>query len=950
MEKVINYIKSRTYNIYFCMFVMLGLMITQKICAATTVSLYVGQSQIISAPNAPQGALYAVTWASRHASVSVSNYGSYGGQVSVNSYFQGTAEIQCDYYWRWYSGTTQHTNHATTYYYVTCKAVNLSINPSSMTLNLNEGVSISYSLSPNISPTPTVRFYSNNTNVATVNSNGYVYATGAGSTTITIENSAGPSASCSVQVKAPVVVTSASVSSPINIGVDEQKHLSVSTYPSDAPVDSRVWRIAEGDSYISLSSSGLLTGTAPGTAKIYCTVNGNVVSNTAIVNVTEPPLTCISTSPLNEEIDVSAFVKPSVTFSQVLYEGEYFSSITLKDEENANVDGTVSLHENLLSFSPSRPLSENTFYTLNIPVGAVKNKWGSSCETDIMIRFKTGEYTKLTLTASPPSGYIFKDSCVMLTASHPNSHIYYTSDGSIPTTSSSLYKKPIVVDRDMQLRAVAVGAGYRQSDVLVADYILSSMEIDKRFPLTKEPMFIYKDVVPFIKFRNRINASSNIDNVMLTKDGMTIRVETIVNDSTLFIVPEEPLSLGCTYTVTIPAEAVASWQGEGCKATSWTFSTGDFATAISVGGPELGTAIKTDGSLWTWGQLITGANAEDGSYSYTQQIEPADFVSGDVVAVSSGYMHHALIKRDGSLWMWGRQYCGEFGNGSTTASALPVKVMDGVKRVSCGLQNTAIVKQDGTLWMCGRNDLGQIDESCTVLPQYVMVAEDVSDITLNWGSLQIVRTDGTIDIRTWDEEFDAQRKPVEPDNLDAEFETIEYGWKNAVALEKNGCVWAWGDSSQKGTWEVTPSIVIAGRNSSELKGVSYVNSSITLKEGEKSVAEVLPVPLTADYASLSWMSSDEGVAKVTERGVVTGITPGEAKITVTITSTQGVVFTAICNVTVTGMNVDAISHSIADDSSDDNHSEDPVYNLQGQQVKQPRKGIFIRRGKKDLSP
>lgn len=930
------------------MIVLLLLTFTsQWLFAQTSISLYVGQSQIVSAPNPPQGALYDVRWGSRHTSVSVSNYGTYGGQVTVNSYFTGTAQIQCDYYWRWYSGSSQYTNHATTYYNVTCRAVNLNVSPASMTLNPGQGEYISYSLSPSISPAPSIRMYSNNANVATVNSNGYVYAVGPGSTTITVENSAGPSASCYVTVN-DISVSEAYISSPISIYADQQQSMSVTTYPSNARVSSKYWSIADGSDYISLTSSGTLTGKRPGTAKIYCTVNGSVTSNVATVYVSEPSFTMNQLSPTDNSTDVSAFVTPSVTYSLALYEGDNFSNITLKNSSGTNVTGTVSISGKTVVFKPSKPLAEQTNYTLNIPANAVRNKWGTHYPSDVTLNFKTGDYAKLMLSASISSGFVEKGTSVKLTASQSSAKIYYTTDGKTPTANSTLYSDAIIIDKDMELRAVAMGDGYRQSDVLLLDYILSNVGMTRKFPVDEVPMYLYGDVIPFVQFSNRMMSGNNLDNVTLTNNGMTIGVETIINDSTLFIIPEEPLSLGCTYTVTIPADAVKSWQGESCKATSWTFSTGDFATAISVGGPELGMAIKTDGSLWTWGQRITDANAEDGSYSYTQQTEPADFVSGDVVAVSSGYMHHALIKRDGSLWMWGRQYCGEFGNGSTTASALPVKVMDGVKRVSCGLQNTAIVKQDGTLWMCGRNDLGQIDESCTVLPQYVMVAEDVSDITLNWGSLQIVKTDGTIDIRTWDEEFDAQRKPVEPDNLDAEFETIEYGWKNAVALGKNGSVWTWGDSSQEGTWEVTPSIVIAGRSSSELKGVSCINSSITLKEGEQSVAEVLPIPLTADYASLSWMSSDEGVAKVTERGVVTGITPGEAKITVTITSTQGEVFTAICNVTVTGMIVDAISHSIADDSSDNNHSEGPVYNLQGQQVKQPRKGIFIRRGKKEV--
>lgn len=937
------YKSLKGWNRYFIM--LLVLLIGQRVYAATTVTLYVGQSQIVSAPNPPQGALYAVTWASHHASVSVSNYGSYGGQVTVDSYFTGSAEIQCDYYWRWYSGSTQHTNHATVYYYVTCKAVNLSVNPSSMTLNLNEGAYINYSLSPNISPTPTVRFFSSNTNVATVNNNGYVYATGAGAATITVENSAGPSATCYVQVTAPLVVNSAYISSPININVDEQKLLSVSTYPDNAPVESKVWRISDGDSFISLSPSGLLTGVSPGTAKIYCIINGNVVSNTAVVNVVELPFTYSSTFPQDGDTDVSPFVEPRVVFSQEIFEGDNYDSIILVNENFTKLDGTTTINGNTLVFTPIKPLAEKTLYTLSIPGGAVKNKRGVGNESDINIKFKTAEYEKITLAASVPSGYVYKNSRVALTASYKDSRIYYTIDGSIPTTSSSLYIEPILISRDMQLKAFAVAEGYKQSDLFEAEYKLSNMEIARRFPVNDEPLFIYKDVMPFIKFHNKVVASNAIENIELKRNGELVGSNVIISDSIIFVVPEDALCIGNTYDVIIPADAVSSVQGESCLDASWTFTTGNTVIEISAGGPEIATALKTDGSLWIWGKCLTDANSEDGSYSYIVKDSSTCFIDDDVQSVSSGYMHHALIKRDGSLWMWGRQYCGEFGNGSTAASAEPIKIMDGVKYVSCGLQNTAIVKLDGTLWMCGRNDLGQIDESQMAKNQFVLISENVRDVFLNWGSLQIVKEDGSIETRIWDDKIDEQRKPYNSNSISLEFTDVQYGWKNAVALDKNGCVWTWDDSINDGVIGVGPEKIIEGRVSSELVGVTAINPEISIKEGEKAVAAVLPNPLIADYASIEWTCDNENVASVNNRGVVTGIALGKTVIKAEIISSSGMRYSEDFTVNV-GDNQDSEAtltpHLVLD------KPKETFYNIQGQRVQHLQKGIYIVNGKKSV--
>ena len=102
-------------------------------------------------------------------------------------------------------------------------------------------------------------------------------------------------------------------------------------------------------------------------------------------------------------------------------------------------------------------------------------------------------------------------------------------------------------------------------------------------------------------------------------------------------------------------------------------------------------AIRTDGSLWVWGN-DTFANAGT----------PQKLLDG-VASVSVGTNHSGAVKTDGTLWMWGRNYSGQLGNGTTGQDAVttPVKVMDGVQAVSCGNGVTLILKYDRTLWTCG---------------------------------------------------------------------------------------------------------------------------------------------------------------------------------------------------------------------------------------------------------
>lgn len=52
------------------------------------------------------------------------------------------------------------------------------------------------------------------------------------------------------------------------------------------------------------------------------------------------------------------------------------------------------------------------------------------------------------------------------------------------------------------------------------------------------------------------------------------------------------------------------------------------------------------------------------------------------VSVSLGGEHSAAITEDGSLYMWGRNYSGQLGDGTYKDSNTPVKIMDNVEQVS----------------------------------------------------------------------------------------------------------------------------------------------------------------------------------------------------------------------------------------------------------------------------
>lgn len=119
-------------------------------------------------------------------------------------------------------------------------------------------------------------------------------------------------------------------------------------------------------------------------------------------------------------------------------------------------------------------------------------------------------------------------------------------------------------------------------------------------------------------------------------------------------------------------------------------------------------AIKNDGTLWGWGyNLGTVLTSAIGSVVSTP-VTIFNGGSGWKQVASSGSTARA-IKTDGTLWGWGNNY-GSLGDNTTNTRVTPVTTFAGGtnwKQVSCGYQGTVAIKTDGTLWTMGTN-FGQL--------------------------------------------------------------------------------------------------------------------------------------------------------------------------------------------------------------------------------------------------
>ncbi|MFC5861455.1 chitobiase/beta-hexosaminidase C-terminal domain-containing protein [Acidicapsa dinghuensis] len=113
---------------------------------------------------------------------------------------------------------------------------------------------------------------------------------------------------------------------------------------------------------------------------------------------------------------------------------------------------TISATETLQAIAVTPDYSNSTVasatYTINLPQAA-------------------------TPSFSPPAGTYTSTQTVTITDAIPGAAIYYTTDGSMPTTASTLYSSALTVSATETINAIATASGYVNSSVASATYTIT---------------------------------------------------------------------------------------------------------------------------------------------------------------------------------------------------------------------------------------------------------------------------------------------------------------------------------------------------------------------------------------------------------------------------------------------------------------------------------------------
>ena len=229
---------------------------------------------------------------------------------------------------------------------------------------------------------------------------------------------------------------------------------------------------------------------------------------------------------------------------------------------------------------------------------------------------------------------------------------------------------------------------------------------------------------------------------------------------------------------------------------------------IASGGGSYGfsVAIKTDGTMWSWGY---NGGGQLGTNNLTYRSSPVQI--GALTAwsqIAAGFNFCLAVKNDGTMWSWGNNNAGRLGLNDTANRSSPVQIgaLTTWYQIAAGQQFSVAIKTDGTMWSWGYNGSGQLglgDAASRSSPVQIGALTAWSQVAAGAAFSLAVKTDGTMwswglnnsgQLGLGDGGSYTQRSsPVQIGALTT-WSKIAGGGAHSLAIKTDGTMWSWGNN------------------------------------------------------------------------------------------------------------------------------------------------------------
>jgi len=235
-------------------------------------------------------------------------------------------------------------------------------------------------------------------------------------------------------------------------------------------------------------------------------------------------------------------------------------------------------------------------------------------------------------------------------------------------------------------------------------------------------------------------------------------------------------------------------------------------------GTQHSVALKNDGTVWIWGQNGFG-QLGNGSASGSSATPVQMLSLSGVTAISANNSYHTLaLKSDGSVWSWGANSSGQVGDGSTNTRTTPYQIpgLSGIVAIATSSYTSMALKSDGTIWTWGENSSYQLGDGTNIrrtspvqIPTFTGVVAIASSLAL--------KADGTV--WTWDY---YNRVPVQVAGLTGVTAIASGG--HFMVIKSDGTLWTWGPNVQGQLGNGTTTSTTTPGQVTTLSGVTAISA------------------------------------------------------------------------------------------------------------------------------
>jgi alpha-tubulin suppressor-like RCC1 family protein len=243
-------------------------------------------------------------------------------------------------------------------------------------------------------------------------------------------------------------------------------------------------------------------------------------------------------------------------------------------------------------------------------------------------------------------------------------------------------------------------------------------------------------------------------------------------------------------------------------------------------------ALKSNGSVVTWGNSDSGADSSSVAAS----------LSSEVTAVYSNYYAFAALKSDGSVVTWGNSDLG--GNSSSVAASLGSEVT----AVYSNATAFAALKSDGSVVTWGNSNGGNSSSVAASL------SSGVVKVYSSTGAFAALKSDGSV--VTWGYSLWGGDSSSVAASLGSEVTAVYSTGYAFAALKSDGSVVTWGSSDFGGN-----SSSVAASLSSDVTAVYSNQSAFAALKNDGSVVTWGAVSSDVNFSSVA-ASLSSGVVKV----------------------------------------------------------------------------------------